>query len=114
MEAAEIARVFGVLLLVIALMVGVLHLMKRVGMPGLGLAQSGIRISGQCALGGRERLIVVQVDSRRFLLGVSPQGINNLSELDSAIAEDDQSEIDGPQQTAVPQKLMRWLGGGKA
>lgn len=108
MELAEIVRVFGVLLLVIALMVGVLHLMKRVGMPGVNSAKAGIRISGQCALGGRERLIVAEVDSRRFLLGVSPQGITNLSEL-----EPDKAGADQP-EAAAPQILSRWRGGRQA
>ena len=108
MELTEVVRVFGVLFLVIALMVGVLHLMKRIGMPGVNSIKSGIRISGQCALGGRERLLVVEVDSRRFLLGVSPQGINNLSELEADAAQSDSQEVE------APRNFSRWLGGRQA
>lgn len=47
----------------------------------------GLQIEGGLALGTRERLVVVQVNGERLLLGVTPGGISLLHRLDQPLQE---------------------------
>lgn len=41
----------------------------------------GLKVGGSLSLGVREKVVVVEVDGRRFLLGTTPSQINLLAEL---------------------------------
>ena len=50
--------------------------------PGMKAARSGrIHLADTCALGNRQYLAVAQFGRERHLLGISPNGINHLSNL---------------------------------
>ncbi len=68
------------LLLVLALIVGLGWLLKR--MPGSGFRPSnGLKIVASLAVGAKERVVVVEVAGKQLLLGVTAAGITPLHEL---------------------------------
>ncbi|MGL5007946.1 MAG: flagellar biosynthetic protein FliO [Plesiomonas sp.] len=70
------------LLCVLALIVGLGWLAKRLRLPLHN--KSSIQIEQQQALGQRERLLIVNVEGQRLLVGVTPQHISLLTTLNSA------------------------------
>jgi flagellar protein FliO/FliZ len=69
------------LLVVLALMVAVLWVLRRVGLaPRAGNAKL-LRIVSQLSLGPRERVVIVEAGDRWLLLGVGTGGISRLGSL---------------------------------
>ena len=65
------------LLLVLALIVGLGWLLKR--MPGSGFRPAeGMKLVASLNVGARERLVVVEVNNQQLLLGVTAGSINTL------------------------------------
>jgi len=68
------------LLLVLALIVGLGWLLKR--MPGSGFRPAaGLKLVASLPLGAKERVVVVEVAGQQLLLGVTAGGINALHSL---------------------------------
>jgi len=65
--------------LVLVLLLGTLWVLRRIGASGLR-AQSGRRLAvvESLWLGNRQRVVLIRVDQREILLGVSAQGISRL------------------------------------
>ncbi|MCC4604919.1 flagellar biosynthetic protein FliO [Xanthomonas campestris] len=82
-QAPATPSMFGAvfaLLLVLALIVGLGWLLKR--MPGSGFRSSeGLRLVTSLAVGAKERVVVVEVNGQQLLLGVTPGGITTLHTL---------------------------------
>ncbi|MES2206996.1 MAG: flagellar biosynthetic protein FliO [Pseudomonadota bacterium] len=76
-------------LLIIALILGLAWWFKHMGFLASGrLFEGRLKLHARCALGPREQLVVVQVDDRCLLLGVTAHTIQLLDRFDppSAIA----------------------------
>ena len=97
------------LVAVLALIVGLAWLLKR--LPGAGLRSSDqLRVVTSLAVGQRERLVVVQVGQQQLLLGVTTQGINTLHTLAEPLPEAASSLTPGaPPLPAFAQLLTRHL-----
>ncbi|MBB4132168.1 MULTISPECIES: flagellar biosynthetic protein FliO [unclassified Xanthomonas] len=82
-QAPSSPSLFGAvfaLLLVLALIVGLGWLLKR--MPGSGFRNTeGLRMVTSLAVGAKERVVVVEVNGQQLLLGVTAGGINTLHTL---------------------------------
>lgn len=70
---------FG-LLLVLALIPAAAWLLRRAGLAQPASA-SGLRVVAQLPLGPRDRIVIIEVADRRWLLGVSASGIQRLGTL---------------------------------
>ncbi|MGY0632991.1 flagellar biosynthetic protein FliO [Luteimonas sp. A478] len=82
------------LLLVLALIVGLSWLLKR--MPGGGLRPAdGLRVVASIPLGTRERAAVVQVGGEQLLLGIGSGGVRTLHVLPQPLPTGGQAS--GPQ-----------------
>jgi flagellar protein FliO/FliZ len=68
------------LLLVLVLIPAAAWLLRRAGLAQPGPA-SGVRVVAQLPLGPRDRIVIIEVADRRWLLGVSPSGIQRLGTL---------------------------------
>jgi flagellar protein FliO/FliZ len=73
-----------------------------------GASSSGIRIVAQQWLSTRERLLLVEVGKEQVLIGVSPQGMVLLHQLDEPVPVDDQTTDTGGKRFAS--ELQRLLG----
>ena len=78
----QIVKVFASLALVLAILFAVLYGIKKLpqwtGRPG---GESLIQVLGRHAFGPKHYLLVVKVQDRLFLLGISPQGMHFLASL---------------------------------
>jgi flagellar protein FliO/FliZ len=82
---ASLVQVLLALMLVLALIVGMAWLMRRVG----GLTQVGggvVRVLGGVPVGQRERVVLIQVGSQQLLLGVAPGRVQTLHVLEEPIS----------------------------
>jgi flagellar protein FliO/FliZ len=71
------------------------------------LGRGGLRVTASAALGGKERLVVVDVEGERLLVGVTPGGISLLKTL---AAEDAPAQSPSPAAGAGGGWLERTLG----
>ncbi len=81
---ASLMQVLLALILVLALIVGMAWLMRRIG----GLTQVGggvVRVLGGVPVGQRERVVLIQVGSQQLLLGVAPGRVQTLHVLEEPI-----------------------------
>ena len=107
------------LMLVIALILLMAWLYRRVGQGALGLG-SVIRIVSAVSLGNRDRIALVEVGDKFILLGISPGRINSLhvfdEEFKNKLAQETATTAAG--STAMPTdfalKLQKILAGGNS
>ena len=72
------------LLAVIALILGVAKVMKRMQLPAMGV-KSGIKLIAQMPLGQKERILLLEVNDEQILVGVTSNQINLIKKLDHNI-----------------------------
>lgn len=77
---ALFGQVVGILLLIILLILFCGWVFKRVALNGNN-AQKWTKIISVSHLGAKERLMIVEVDERWLVLGVTPQSITKLHEM---------------------------------
>jgi flagellar protein FliO/FliZ len=80
--ATSLTPLLLALLLVLALIPAAAWLLRRAGLGQSGSA-AGLRVVAQLALGPRERVVIIEVADRRWLLGVGAAGITRLGTLPS-------------------------------
>ncbi|MCX7229653.1 MAG: flagellar biosynthetic protein FliO [Burkholderiales bacterium] len=83
---------------VAALIPVALWVLKRLQGGTQGAARP-VTLAGGLTLGPRERVVVVEADGRRWMLGVTGQSITMLAELDRAAPTQDGSNASAPGQT---------------
>ncbi|MDB7011952.1 flagellar biosynthetic protein FliO [Escherichia coli] len=88
-SSAPLLQVSGALIAIIALILAAAWLVKRLGFAPKRTGVNGLKISASASLGARERVVVVDVEDARLVLGVTAGQINLLHKLPpSAPAED--------------------------
>ncbi|MCF6440388.1 flagellar biosynthetic protein FliO [Pseudoalteromonas luteoviolacea] len=81
----DIVTVILSLISIVALIIGLAWLVKRVN-PNVGNNQD-FKVIRSLPLGTRERLLVIEIDDKQHLLGVTPQNINYLYQLETPLDE---------------------------
>ncbi|MBU1619143.1 MAG: flagellar biosynthetic protein FliO [Gammaproteobacteria bacterium] len=86
MNAMTIMNVFGSLMLVLGLLFGLAWLYKKLAikLPG----SSHVKVITSVMLGPGERLLVIEVQGKQRVLGVTANQITMLFELDQPLVED--------------------------
>jgi flagellar biosynthetic protein FliO len=80
----QLAKLAGAFVLVLALLYATMYGLKRWGhWVRKGGTESLIRVTGRHAFGPKHFLMVVEVGTQRFLVGVSPQGMQMLAPLEA-------------------------------
>ncbi len=80
-EAPSFAPMGWSLAAVLALMAGLLWVLRRAGLAPRAGGAGPLRLVGQLSLGPRERLVIVEAGERWLLLGVGASGISRLASL---------------------------------
>ncbi|MCG8102516.1 MAG: flagellar biosynthetic protein FliO [Candidatus Thiodiazotropha endolucinida] len=75
--ADSLLSTVGGLLLVLGIIIGGVWLFKRYAQMPMG-GKGMVRVVGGASVGTRERVIVVEVDNQRLLLGVAPGQVRTL------------------------------------
>ena len=84
--AAQAARVLGVLVLVIGLILGLAAVLRRHGGVAQKRVPGAISVLSATSIGARERLLLVEVGGQQVLLGAAPGRIQTLLVLDEPVA----------------------------
>ncbi|WP_241968731.1 flagellar biosynthetic protein FliO [Idiomarina tyrosinivorans] len=95
------------LLLVLAVIIGLAMLVKRLNLKLQN--GSGIEVMSSVSLGAKERLVVVKVGDDKLLLGVTSQSVNVLKELPEGFAV----TATAKPETMTLQNIWRFARGGK-
>ncbi|ERB64141.1 flagellar biosynthesis protein FliO, partial [Vibrio coralliilyticus OCN008] len=82
------ATTFGSLLFVVAFILFLAWLLKRMRVPAM-INQSGLNIVRQIPVGTRERIMIVQAGEEQFLVGVTAQSIQLISKLDTPLTQEE-------------------------
>ncbi|SPW64727.1 flagellar motor switch protein FliN [Escherichia coli] len=80
-SAEPLLQVSGALIAIIALILAAAWLVKRLGFAPKRTGVNGLKISASASLGARERVVVVDVEDARLVLGVTAGQINLLHKL---------------------------------
>lgn len=79
----------GMLLLVLGILIGVLYLLKRMSQSRAGLKdKTMIRHMSTFYMAPKERVVLLDVMGRKILIGVTPQSITHIADLDHIQGED--------------------------
>lgn len=84
----DIATTLGSLLFVIALIVFLAWMLKRMRVPTLG-NQKGLSIIRQLPVGTKERMVIVQAGEEQFLVGITSQNIQLISKLETPLNQEE-------------------------
>lgn len=84
-DGPGVVRTLLSLLVVLGLMAGCLWLVRRGGLQtGLRKGPRAVQVETAVGLGDRRQLVIVSVEGRRLLLGVTPMHVSLLTELAGA------------------------------
>ncbi|WP_299686278.1 flagellar biosynthetic protein FliO [uncultured Vibrio sp.] len=83
----DLATTFGSLIFVIAFILFIAWLLKRMQVPAMS-NQQGLVIVRQIPVGTKERIVIVQAGDEQFLLGITTQSIQLISKLDKPITQE--------------------------
>ncbi len=92
---------------VIALIPVVLWVLKRL-QSGAATGHRPISLLGGLSLGPRERLVVVQTQGRRWLIGVTAHSISTIAELDADTSTEPGSVTASPLQSPAGDAAIRF------
>lgn len=80
----DLATTLGSLIFVIALILAMAWMLKRMRVPAFG-QQKGLSVIRQLAVGTKERVMIVQAGEEQFLIGVTAQSVQLISKLDKPL-----------------------------
>ncbi|MCU8465372.1 flagellar biosynthetic protein FliO [Vibrio vulnificus] len=93
----DLATTFASLLLVIAFILFLAWLMKRIQTPAFG-QKRGLKVVSQIAVGTRERIAVVQAGEEQFLVGITSQSIQLIAKLEHPLKQEELAKTAFAQQ----------------
>ncbi|HGY3715515.1 TPA: flagellar biosynthetic protein FliO [Citrobacter gillenii] len=102
---SPLVQVSGALLGIIVLILAAAWVIKRMGFAPKGASTRGLKITASTSLGPRERVVIVEVEDARLVLGVTAAQINVLHTLPPAPIVADEK----PASPADFQAMMKTL-----
>jgi flagellar protein FliO/FliZ len=98
--STELISVGLSLMLVVLVIIGLAFVVKKLN-PNVGNSRD-FKVIRSLPLGTKERLMVIEIDNKQHLLGVTPHSINYLHQLEQPLEE--------AQVPAFAKELSRFLG----
>jgi flagellar protein FliO/FliZ len=102
--AGSLLQTIVSLLFVLALLVGLAWAMKRFGPRAMG-GGANMRVVGALSLGGRERIMVVEVADQWIVVGAAPGRVNVLT----TMPRQEGVEAPAPMAAGLPSGFADWL-----
>ena len=96
------------LMLVLGLLAGLAWVMKRFG-PRMSGGSANLRVVGALNLGGRERIMVVEVGDQWIVVGAAPGRVNALHTMPRQEGEFNPSAVHGASPTGPTTNFSDWL-----
>lgn len=84
----DLATTLGSLVFVIALILLMAWLLKRMRVPAFG-QQKGLSVVRQLAVGTKERVMIVEAGEEQYLIGVTSHSVQLISKLDKPLGQEE-------------------------
>nr|WP_318381207.1 flagellar biosynthetic protein FliO [uncultured Enterobacter sp.] len=107
---SPLLQVSGALFGIIALILAVAWVAKRVGFGGKVASTRGLKVSASTTIGPRERVIIVDVEDARLVLGVTTSQITVLHKLPPAPTPPEDTQENTPDFQSVLKNLLKRSG----
>jgi flagellar protein FliO/FliZ len=104
----DLMTTFGSLVFVVAVILGLAWLLKRMRLPAMG-NQKGLAVIRQIPIGTKERIAVVKAGEEQFLVGITSQSINLISKLDQPLDSGEKKEERNPQTASFAGQFSQLL-----
>ncbi|MEL4871329.1 flagellar biosynthetic protein FliO [Pantoea agglomerans] len=105
---SPLLQVSGALFGIIAFILIAAWLAKRVGLAGKTAGARGLKVSASTTLGPRERVVIVDVEDARLVLGITASNINVLHKLPPApVVVDERADAPADFQSVMKSLLKR-------
>lgn len=104
----DIFAAFGSLIFVVAFILFLAWLMKRMRIPALG-REKDFAVIRQIPLGARERLMVVKAGEEQFVVGMTPQSIQLISKLETPLTDHSENIPDNTFSSSFAKQLNQLL-----
>ncbi|WP_263069777.1 flagellar biosynthetic protein FliO [Enterobacter huaxiensis] len=105
---SPLLQVSGALFGIIAFILIAAWLAKRFGLAGKTAAARGLKVSASTSLGPRERVVIVDVEDARLVLGITASNISVLHKLPPApVPVDESAEAPADFQSVMKSLLKR-------
>lgn len=105
---SPLLQVSGALFGIIAFILIASWLAKRFGLAGKTAGTRGLKVSASTTLGPRERVVIVEVDDARLVLGVTASNINVLHKLPPApVTVEERAQAPADFQSVMKSLLKR-------
>ena len=105
-SAGSLLQTIFALVFVLALLIGLAWVMKRYGPKAMG-GNSKMRVVSSLNLGGRERIVLIEVADQWIVVGASPGRINALATLPRQ--EGDLPQLAAAQNGPAAANFSEWL-----
>ena len=100
--SASLIQVTLALMLMVGLILGLAWLARRFGQP-LFQQNKHLRLVASLSLGVKEKIILVEVEGKQLVLGVTPQQITSLHVIDTPL-KDTAESVENPEKNPVAEK----------
>lgn len=110
LSGSPLLQVSGALFGMIALILIIAWFAKRLGLGGKTASGRGLKVTASTTVGPRERVVIVDVEDARLVLGVTPTNINLLHKLPPAPAESEDVNVKNVDFQSVMKNLLKRSG----
>ncbi|WP_437888735.1 flagellar biosynthetic protein FliO [Phytobacter sp. V91] len=107
---SPLLQISGALALIIGLILAAAWVVKRTGLAGKSAGARGLKVTASTSVGPRERVVIVDVEDARLVLGVTPTQINLLHKMPPAPVESDAVNEKTPDFQSVMKNLLKRSG----
>lgn len=102
-----LGKVSATLIFIIVLILACAWLFRRIGNAWLPKTANRIHVITSSSLGGKERIVVVDVEGKRLVLGVGPGSVNCLSAAEIPADEHTEGEAADAEKAAISSPFAR-------
>lgn len=107
---SPLVQVSGALTAIIVFILLAAWLAKRFGLAGKSGPAKGLKVSASASLGPRERVVVIEVEDARLVLGVTATQITHLHTLPPAAADSNPAPAEAVDFQALMKNLLKRNG----
>ncbi|MES0225850.1 flagellar biosynthetic protein FliO [Citrobacter braakii] len=107
---SPLVQVSGALLGIIVLILAAAWVIKRMGFAPKSAGTRGLKVAASTSLGPRERVVIVEVEDARLVLGVTASQINVLYTLPPAPADTEEKPASPADFQAMMKSLLKRPG----
>lgn len=109
-SGSPLLQVSGALVLILAVIFMAAWFAKRLGFGGAHAGTRGLKVTASTTVGPRERVVVVEVEDARLVLGVTPTQISLLHKLPPAPVDNEEVKEKTPDFQSVMKNLLKRSG----